>query len=39
MPGQDLNDLQREFHLNWTGPRIAVVRSVKDALEATGIAL
>jgi hypothetical protein len=38
-PGEKLTPAQVVFHQNWVGPRIAIVYSVRDALEATGIAI
>lgn len=39
MPGGKLTPDQAVFHQNWTGPKIAIVYSVRDALEATGISV
>lgn len=39
MPGEKLTPDQVAFHAAWTGPPIAVVYGVRDALTATGIAL
>lgn len=33
----ELNDLQIDFHSKWRGPAIVIVRTIRDALAATGI--
>lgn len=37
MPKQKLTPDQLDWHRKWRGPAVAVVRSVAEALEATGV--
>lgn len=39
VPGAKLTPDELEWHRKWLGPSVAVVRSVGEALEATGVGL